>query len=265
MTVDRPRAPRRGTERRREEILRHVRDGSGDIAGLAARFGVSVSTVRRDLQHLAGDGHVHRTYGGAVAGGHVAERTLDEKESGHRAQKEAIARAAAERVADGDVVLIDAGTTTGRFARALRSRSRLTVITNSTLVLRHLADAPGIELIVLGGRVRRPNGAILGPEGEETLRRLTPDLAVLGADGLDARNGLSCPSLGQAHAKELMAERGREVLVLADATKLGAGPFPYHARPAGPWTLVTDASADPAIVREFTTGPIDVLTVPAQP
>ncbi len=251
MTTARPRAPRRGTARRRDDILREVLAGNGDIAELAARFGISVSTVRRDLQQLAGDGHVHRTYGGAVADGHTAERSLDEKESGNRAQKEAIALAAADRVADGDVILIDAGTTTGRLARALRSRSGLTVITNSTIALRHLADAEGVELIVLGGRVRRPNGAILGPEGEETLRRLTPDVVFLGADGLHARDGLSCPTLEQAHSKELMAERGREVFVLADASKLGLSPFPYHARQTVPWTLITDAGTPAGTVKEF--------------
>ncbi|QPP06261.1 DeoR/GlpR transcriptional regulator [Streptomyces bathyalis] len=254
MSTARPRAPRRGTARRRDDILREVLAGNGEITELAARFGISVSTVRRDLQQLAGDGHIHRTYGGAVAGGHAAERTLDEKESGNRAQKEAIARAAAEHVHDGDVILIDAGTTTGRLARLLQSRGSLTVITNSTIALRHLAEAQGIELIVLGGRVRRPNGAILGPEGEETLRRLTPDVVFLGADGLHARDGLSCPTLEQAHSKELMAERGREVLVLADSSKLGDSPFPYHARHIGPWTLVTDAAAAPDQVMEFTAG-----------
>lgn len=251
MNTARPRAPRQGTARRRDEILREVLAGNGDIAELAARFGISVSTVRRDLQQLAGDGHVHRTYGGAVADGRTAELSLDEKESGNRAQKEAIALAAAGRVADGDVVLLDAGTTTGRLARVLRSRSGLTVITNSTIALRHLADAEGVELIVLGGRVRRPNGAILGPEGEETLRRLTPDVVFLGADGLHARDGISCPALEQAHSKELMAERGREVFVLADASKLGRSPFPYHARQTLPWTLVTDAGAPAAAVSEF--------------
>ncbi|NLU76526.1 DeoR/GlpR transcriptional regulator [Streptomyces sp. HNM0575] len=245
MTAARVRAPRRGTARRRDDILREVLAGNGDITELAARFGISVSTVRRDLQQLAGDGHIHRTYGGAVAGGHAAERTLDEKESGNSAQKEAIARAAAERVRDGDVILIDAGTTTGRLARALNARTGLTVITNSTIALRHLAEAQGVELVVLGGRVRRPNGAILGPEGEETLRRLTPDLVFLGADGVHARDGLSCPSLEQAHSKELMAARGREVFVLADSSKLGSSPFPYHARHGGAWTLVTDARAVP--------------------
>ncbi|RAJ63553.1 DeoR family transcriptional regulator [Streptomyces sp. Amel2xB2] len=261
MSTPRGRAPRRGTEKRRDDILREVLAGNGDIARLAARFGISVSTVRRDLQQLAGDGHVHRTYGGAVAGGHTAERTLDEKESGSREQKEAIARTAAGQVADGDVVLIDAGTTTGRLARALAARSGITVVTNSTIALRHLAEAHGVELVVLGGRVRRPNGAILGPEGEETLRRLTPDLVFLGADGLHPRDGLCCPSLEQAHAKELMAARSREVFVLADASKLGAGPFPYHARPAGPWTLVTDEGAEPEKVREFVaTGECEVMT-----
>jgi DeoR/GlpR family transcriptional regulator of sugar metabolism len=265
----RVRAPRRGTARRRDEILREVLAGNGEIAELADRFGISVSTVRRDLQQLAGDGHIHRTYGGAVAGGHTAERTLDDKESGNRAQKEAIARAAAERVRDGDVILIDAGTTTGRLARALRPLaspgrphgSGLTVVTNSTIALRHLADADGIELVVLGGRVRRPNGAILGPEGEETLRRLTPDVVFLGADGLHARDGLSCPTLEQAHSKELMAERGREVCVLADASKLGSSPFPYHARLSVPWTLVTDAGAAPERVSAFAaSGTCEVVT-----
>lgn len=251
MTTARPRAPRRGTARRRDDILREVLAGNGDIFELAARFGISVSTVRRDLQQLAGDGHIHRTYGGAVADGHTAERTLDEKESGNRAQKEAIARAAADRVAEGDVVLIDAGTTTGWLARTLRARTGITVITNSTIAVRHLAEAHGVELIVLGGRVRRPNGAILGPEGDATLRRLTPDLVFLGADGLHVRDGLSCPALEQAHAKELMAERGREVCVLADSSKLGHSPFPYHARPDGPWTLFTDAGADAGSLREF--------------
>jgi DeoR/GlpR family transcriptional regulator of sugar metabolism len=254
MTTPRVRAPRRGTEKRRDDILREVLAGNGEIPQLAAHFGISLSTVRRDLQQLAEDGHIHRTYGGAVAGGHTPERTLDEKESGNRAQKEAIARAAADRVSDGDVVLIDAGTTTGRLARALASRSGLTVVTNSTIALRHLAEAQGLELVVLGGRVRRPNGAILGPEGEETLRRLTPDVVFLGADGLHPRDGISCPSLEQAHAKELMAARGREVFVLADASKLGESPFPYHARHDGPWTLVTDAGAAPEPVREFAAG-----------
>ncbi|OEV29332.1 hypothetical protein AN219_17160 [Streptomyces nanshensis] len=261
MTNARSRAPRRGTAQRRDDILREVLAGNGEITALADRFGISVSTVRRDLQELAGDGHVHRTYGGAVAGGHTAERTLDEKESGNPAQKEAIARAAAARVSDGDVILIDAGTTTGRLARALRSRSGLTVITNSTIAVRHLAEAQGLELVVLGGRVRRPNGAILGPEGDETLRRLTPDLVFLGADGLHARDGLSCPTLEQAHSKELMAERGGEVFVLADSSKLGDSPFPYHARQRRPWTLITDAEASPGQVEEFAaSGECDVVT-----
>lgn len=284
MSGARPRAPRRGTAKRRDDILQEVLAGNGEITELARRFGVSVSTVRRDLQELAGDGHIHRTYGGAVAGGHAAERTLDEKESGNPAQKEAIARAAASRVAGGDVVLIDAGTTTGRLARALSlaagpggagpqwdaedgsgagPRGNVTVITNSTTAVRHLAEAPGVELVVLGGRVRRPNGAILGPEGEETLRRLTPDLVFLGADGLHPSDGLSCPTLEQAHSKELMAERGREVFVLADSSKLGTSPFPYHARRRRPWTLITDTGAPPELTEEFAAaGDCEVVTVP---
>lgn len=232
-------------------MLGEVLAGNGDIADLAVRFRVSVSTVRRDLQQLAADGHVHRTYGGAVAGERAAERSLGEKESGHRQQKEAIARAAAEEISDGDCVLLDAGTTTGRLAWHLRARAALTVVTNSTTTLRHLADAPGVELVVLGGRVRRPNGAILGPVAVEMLRGLAPDRVFIGADGLDPRDGLSCPSLELAHAKQLMTERGRSVYVVADASKLGSSPFPYRATINRPWTLMTDTGADPEVLQAF--------------
>jgi DeoR/GlpR family transcriptional regulator of sugar metabolism len=221
--------PRTGTRLRRDKLVTHLRSGGAGISDLAARFDVSASTIRRDLAALAHDGRVMRTYGGAVEPGHGREPTLHAKERTHWAEKDGIGNAAAAMVSTGDVLLLDAGTTVGRLAWHLRQRDGITVVTNGMSALMALADAPGIEVIMLGGRLRRPNEAFIGPEAERALHRFRPDLAFLGADGLEPSRGINCPSLEQAGLKELMASTARETWVLADHSKLAAEPFTYWA------------------------------------
>jgi DeoR/GlpR family transcriptional regulator of sugar metabolism len=234
---------RAATRRRRELLLTEVRAGHGDINSLAAQFGVSLSTVRRDLAALARAGRIMRTYGGAVEPGHGREPSLQAKEHVHRADKDAIARRAAALVGRGDVLLLDAGTTVGRLAWHLRQRDGITVVTNGLSTLLALADAPGVEVIVLGGRLRRPNEAFLGPEVDLALRRYRPDLAFLGADGVEPTRGLNCPSPEQASVKELMAAAARQAWVLADHSKLTTEPFAYWAAMPAGTGLVTDSGA----------------------
>lgn len=242
-------APRTATRRRRDHLVAHLRGGEADIGELASRFGVSPSTIRRDLAALASDGRVVRTYGGAVEPRHGPEPTLRAKEHTHWAEKDQIGAAAAAMAGRGDVLLVDAGSTAGRLAWHLRQRDGITVVTNGLSALLALVGAPGVEVIVLGGRLRRPNGALLGPEVERALRRYQPDLAFLGADGLTPRRGLNCPSPEQASLKELMGTAARETWVLADHWKLTAEPFAYWAAlPAGTG-IITDPGC-PAAVRE---------------
>ncbi|WP_433170296.1 DeoR/GlpR family DNA-binding transcription regulator [Actinoallomurus sp. CA-150999] len=241
MTVQQ-RRPRAATSERREVLVREVRDGNGNIHDLARRLGVSASTIRRDLRDLERSGEITRTYGGAVRGPHPHEPTLREKEHGHPREKDAIARVAADLVEEGDVILLDAGTTTARLAWHLRERTGITVIAAGINALAVLAEAPGVELIVLGGRVRHPGEGIVGPYAEEQLRWVGPDKAFLGADGVTSR-GLCCPSLEQARLKHAMLEAARTTYVLADASKLGAEPFGYWAPLDRPHTLIVDAAA----------------------
>ena len=222
-------------------LLEAVRDGSGAIAELAEEFGVSESTIRRDLASLAGAGHVVRTYGGALDTG--PERSPREKDQEHAAAKDAIAREAAALVQDGEVVLLDAGTTTGRLARHLAHREGLTVVTNGVTAIRELAGFPGIDLIVLGGRLRHPNEAILGETVLAQLRHVSPDRVFLGTDGLVSGRGLCCPSLEQSVVKHAMLHAGAEAYVLADHSKLGQAPFPYWAPLDREFRLVTDRAA----------------------
>lgn len=246
--------PRSATRRRRDRVLEAIRSGGWNIDELAARFEVSTSTVRRDLAVLAREGRVMRTYGGAVEHGRGQEPSLRAKERKHWAEKDAIARAAAEMVGRGDVVLLDAGTTVGRLAWHLRQRDDITVVTNGLSALLALHDAPRVEVILLGGRLRRPNEAFLGTELDQALRRYRPDLAFLGADGLRVDRGVNCPSPEQAATKTLMAETSRTTWVLADHWKLDAEPYPYWAPLAGTIGLVTDDGCPEEIVSRFGAG-----------
>jgi DeoR/GlpR family transcriptional regulator of sugar metabolism len=234
--------PRARTEERRAQLVSEVAAGNGNIHDLAERFGTSPSTIRRDLAELQRLGQITRTYGGAVDRPPRSELPLRDKERGRRLEKDAIARAAAALVEDGDTVLLDAGTTTGRLAWHLRRRSDLTVIVAGLNALVTLAESPGIELIVLGGQVRHPSEGITGPFAEEQLRRLGPDTVFLGTDGLTV-DGLCAPSAEQAHLKHLMLHRGREAYVLADSAKLGSAPFAYWTPLDRDHAVVTDAGA----------------------
>jgi DeoR/GlpR family transcriptional regulator of sugar metabolism len=192
-----------------------------------------------------------RTYGGAVRPVHGPELPLNAKKRAHWEEKDIIARLAAKMVNKGDVVALDAGTTVGRLAWHLRQCDGVTVITNGMSALLELADAPGIEVIVLGGRLRHPNEAFLGAEAERALRRYQPDLAFLGADGLDPERGLNCPSPDQASMKEALATAARRAWVLADHSKLSASPFAYWALMAPHTGLVTDSKCPYGTLQAF--------------
>ncbi|MFD7502156.1 DeoR/GlpR family DNA-binding transcription regulator [Streptomyces sp. NPDC059850] len=248
---------------RRELIARTIRtDGTVVVEELARSLEVTPSTIRRDLALLTEQGTIARTYGGAMSAGHTPEPTLGQRSGLAVAEKDRIGRWAAARIAQGDTVILDAGTTTGRLAHHLRARTELTVITSGLTALRALAEVDGIELITLAGTLRHVSQGFVGPLAELTLSRLTADKVFLGADGLDARRGICEASLHQTSLKEMMADRGREVYVLADSSKLGESPFSAWAPLDRPWTLVTDSGATDDQLAPFRALPdTEVITV----
>ncbi len=123
----------RGTERR-ARLLAALELGEIDVDDLARRFGVSASTVRRDLQHLSDTKAVRRTYGGAILAGGSPETTLDQRLAIDGAEKQAIARAALSLIEDGETLILDAGSTVTAFGRLLVNR-RLRIITNNLALL----------------------------------------------------------------------------------------------------------------------------------
>lgn len=255
---DRPRS-----RQRREEILRLATEhGLAGVEELAERFGVTASTIRRDLARLSRDGRLARTYGGAIA---VPETSLGQRDGEAADAKRSLARWAVGRIEPGASVLLDAGTTVALVARLLPAGLGVTVTTASIPVIGRLHGRTDVATVCLGGRVRALSDAFVGPLTEAALERLSFDVAFLGADGVTSDGGLCEAEPEQTRLKELMARRSRQVYVLAHAAKLNHRPFHAWARLDRPWTLVTDADAPDRVVAEFRAGGVDVVVAPADP
>ncbi|CAN5145208.1 DeoR/GlpR family DNA-binding transcription regulator [soil metagenome] len=227
---------RRGTRERHTALLTLLRDGVTQVEELAGRLAVSPSTVRRDLARLTSTGQIARTYGGALAREAFHERPIAESTKLARAAKAAIATAALEMVPTSGTVFIDAGTTCGALARRLATspaHAGLTVVTRGLETAVALADAEGVDVVLLGGRVRRMSHGLIGPLTDLALERLSFEHAFLGADAVDPARGVGEPTLEETVVKERVAARSGQVAVLADATKLTVQAAPPVTSPRG--------------------------------
>jgi DeoR/GlpR family transcriptional regulator of sugar metabolism len=253
---------------RRNLILEQLRSNGGSIhvEDLSRHFGVSVATVRRDLDHLGQDGLITRTYGGAVIGNLRAEQTLRERAVSNASAKDAIARSAAELVQPGSTVLLDAGTTTGQLSRYLARIPGLTVLTNGLNALNVFAEADtDVHAIALGGSLRPTNQSTIGPIAEAVVRSVHADIAFVGTDCLDAHRGVSSRTLEQNSLKTLMMAHARRSVVLADSSKLNADWSTYWAPLPDGCTIITDNTAGSEALQPFeAAGNFDLCVVDVQ-
>jgi DeoR family fructose operon transcriptional repressor len=233
-------------EERQRRILEQMRSGATvKVTDLSTAFGVSESSIRRDLRDLASSGLLERTHGGALlAESTLSELTFAEKVDQNLAEKVAIARVAADMVQDGDSIILDAGSTTLQIARLLRGRRQLTVVTNALTVAAELGDQPGIDLIVVGGVVKESTMALVGPIAERTLAEINADWVFLGTNGLDLERGLTTPTPIEAAVKRRMIAAARQVVVVADSSKLGRVAFANVAPVSRMHVLITDQGFD---------------------
>ncbi len=246
-------------ERRRLILELVLRDGAMSLRELASTARTSEVTVRRDLRQLEGEGLLVRRHGGAMAPTpDPHEPTYSEKSQVAGREKAAIAAAAAELVTEGDAVLIGAGTTTQAFARRLVRLADLTVVTNSILVAQMLANAPGIEVTITGGSLRGSTFALIGPAAEKSLATINATKAFLSGNGLSAERGLSTPNATVASMDRAMAAAARQVIVLADHTKVGIDAMVQTVPVEGISTLVTDAETDRAQLDALRAAGVDV-------
>ena len=210
-------------EERRRAILEILnRESRVLVLDLAKRFETSQVTIRKDLETLHAHGLVHRTHGGALPAHERAleDPTLREKEKLHRQEKLRIAEAAAGRVQEGQVVILDSGTTTTEIARALRNFRNLTIVTNAVNIAAELSGT-ALEVILTGGTLRKNSFSLVGPLAERTLRQLSADILFLGVDGFDTSAGLFTPNLLESEVNRAMVAIARRTVAVCDSSKFG--------------------------------------------
>lgn len=202
-------------ELQRERIVR--------ISDLAKMLGVSLMTVRRDIESLDDAGLVEKIHGGAKLPGGVSthEPGFEVKSTQLEAEKTAIAREAATLVHQGMAVGMSAGTTTWALAKILSNGPRITVVTNSLRIadVFHAGNAQS-KVIITGGE-RTPSDALVGPLATSSLKQLHLDVLFLGVHGVDTDAGFTTPNLLEAETDRAFVSAARKVVVLADHTKWG--------------------------------------------
>ncbi|MDA5145041.1 MULTISPECIES: DeoR/GlpR family DNA-binding transcription regulator [Streptomyces] len=232
---------------RQQEILRLARDGGRvDVVSLAEEFQVTAETIRRDLKALDRAGLLRRVHGGAIPAGRLDfEPDLAERESTAADEKDRIARAAlAELPAEGTLIL-DAGSTVARMAAAIPPDASLTVVTHSLPIAARLADHPGIQLHIVGGRVRHRTRAAVDAWALRAYGEIRADVAVVAANGFSAEHGLTTPDLAEAAVKRAALTAARRVVLLADSSKYAQEHFARFGALDDVDLLITDTGLTP--------------------
>lgn len=222
------------------------------ISALAKEFDVSEMTIRRDLTSLEERSLIQRTHGGAM----LTERMMLEfdyrdRREVNRAAKGAIAREARQLIKPGDRVIVDTGTTTLELATLLRDGTDLTVITPSLAVASELQHAAGVEVILLGGVIRRGSPDLTGPATEHCLELFSADLAFQGADGIGLDGKIYNSDLRLARVDKLMRNVAKRSCLLADHTKIGLTALACSGTLADVDTFITTKGGSPEVLRRF--------------
>jgi DeoR family transcriptional regulator of aga operon len=239
---------------RRHRIVELLREhGKVTVEALAARFATSAVTIRTDLAALEADGALERTHGGALLRREDDDQPITVKQTLHHAEKVRIAKVAAGLIQDGETIILDSGTTTAEIAKQIRKLEvhSINVITNALNIASLLAEVPAVRLIMPGGILRPESNSLSGHMAEAALANLQADRLFLGADGLDPEIGVMTPHLPEAQLNAKMIEISRQVIAVADSSKLMRRNISLIARVEQLHMLITDTGANPDVVAEL--------------
>jgi DeoR/GlpR family transcriptional regulator of sugar metabolism len=252
---------------RREFIARRIREqGSVQVTELMDEFGLTDTSIRRDLSILEEKGIIRRVHGGAVStNGGLQTAALEKRITHNDREKKRIGAAAANYIQENDIIVMDSGTTVLQVARhipdSLRQQGTLRIVTNSTLLLDEIGFWASPNLLLLGGIYLPEYWATVGPEVLESLQQISADRAFLGCDGLTLDGGITSAHPLIAQAGREMAKRAKQVIVLADHSKLGRAGFVPIMPVENIDVLITDSAAPEDMINSIRAYGVDVLAV----
>jgi len=230
------------SEERRVRILEMIRQRKKvTVHELCKTLQVSPATVRGDLRDLDREGLLVRTHGGALEKSRARfEQISSRRGPENLAAKQAIATEASGLVEEGDTIVLDTGTTTLELAHHLKAYHELTVVTNDLEIARALEDAAGVQVVLLGGTLRKGYHCTLGPVGVRAVQDLRADKAFMATNGLSVESGATTPDLHQAETKRAMIAVARKVVFLCDSSKIGRESFVRFADLSKIEVLITE-------------------------
>jgi DeoR family transcriptional regulator of aga operon len=247
-------------ERQRQILSLLAQQRRLSVTEIVKQFSISEATARRDRESLASQGKAQRVHGGVIAVEQAPpELPILEREHEQQEEKTRIGRAAASLVSDKETVFLGSGTSVLEVARNLRDRKNLTVITNSLPVLNMLAGINEITVISLGGMVRVSELSFIGHITEQALTEVRADKVFMGTRGVSLEHGLTNDYLQETLTDRAIMKSGREVIIVADHTKVNRVATVLLA----PWksvrTFVTDSKVDKKFVQALKRQGIQVV------
>lgn len=250
------------TQRQREIVGLTLEHGRVEVSDLSDRFGVTTETIRRDLSDLQGHRVVRRVHGGAVPWETTGfEPLLSVRKDQHADEKQRLASAAIDELPDGGTAIIDSGSTLTRFAEAIPSDSSLRVVTNSLPTAQVLADRDRIDVIVIGGKIRKNTLAMVDAEAVAAVEPLVVDTLFISTDAASPETGLTTPYRDEAALKQAMIRAARRVVALVDHSKFGSDHFMRFAGWSDIDLLITNRELAPDVIATVAaTGTTVVLT-----
>lgn len=250
-------------EERRAAIVQLLHEqGKVEVRDLSRRFGTSDATIRNDLNDLQRHGVLKRAHGGAVrVDPSTFDPALDIKTRLHSDEKRRIGVAAAALVDDGSSILLDSGSTTHQVARHIKGKKNITVITNGVNIATELVGVPGLQLILLGGRVRDNSVSVVGQSAVEMLERLSVDTLFMAVDACDLEFGLTTPNLDECLVNQAMLRVARRKILVADSTKFGHRSLSLIAPVTAIDTVITDTHLEADVRRGLAERSIEVVLV----
>ena len=220
------------------------------VTDIVRQFSISEATARRDLESLTSQGKAQRVHGGVIAVEQAPpELPILDRESEQLDEKRRIGRAAASLVAEHESLFLGSGTTVLEVARNLREHKNLTVITNSLPVLNILAGIPGITVISLGGMLRESELSFIGHITEQAMIEVHADKVFMGTRGASLEHGFTNDYLQETLTDRAILKSGREVIMVADHTKLNRVSTVLLAPLNSVHTFVTDSRADKKFIQ----------------
>lgn len=249
------------TAKRRSIILKQIdQNDQVDVIELSQMFGVSEVTIRNDLSVLEEGNLLVRARGGAIKVSLInKEIRLSEKNNKNVKEKEAIGKLAATLVKEGDILLIDSGSTTEELAKQLTSMKGITIVTNAINVAIKFMDNTAINVIVPGGSLRHHSYSLAGTISEKNIANYFCDKLFLGVDAIDVDHGIFTPNMDEANLNREMVRVSKEVIVVTDSSKFNKRSLTKITDMKAVHTIITDSKIDKENVTKLEAQGIKVL------